>query len=127
MRWLKRNLLMILGFTALVLALIGVVLPLLPTTPFALLAAFLFSKSSVRMHNWLISLPKIGPSISNWNEYGVVDPKSKIIALALIFTSAAYIYLISGMAFPVRIIAVCILAGISVFLLTRPGAPQKEE
>ncbi len=59
------------------LGLIGVVLPILPTVPFMLLAAFFFSKSSERLHYWLISHPKLGPPIVEWQTNGAINPRVK--------------------------------------------------
>jgi len=49
---------LIFGFTALILAIIGIILPLLPTVPFLLLAAFCFARSSEKIHKWLLNHPK---------------------------------------------------------------------
>ncbi|MBE0429995.1 MAG: YbaN family protein [Thermoleophilia bacterium] len=127
MRLLRRYLFLALGFAALGLALAGVALPLLPTTPFALLAAFFFARSSPRRYEWLVSMPKIGPAIKNWDQHRVIDPKSKIIAIALIFASAAYIVFISGRTLPVKAGVVAVLTAVSVFLITRPGSPKAAE
>jgi uncharacterized membrane protein YbaN (DUF454 family) len=64
------------------LAFLGLFLPLLPTTPFLLLAAFCFSKGSARMHAWLLHHPTMGPIIKDWNENRVIRPRTKWISAA---------------------------------------------
>jgi len=62
---------------------IGVVLPLLPTTPFVLLAAACFAKSSPRMHQWLLKSELFGPMLTNWEARRCVSCKVKVLALAM--------------------------------------------
>ena len=79
-----------LGMTSLILGVVGIFVPLLPTTPLIILAAFLFSKSSKKMHDWLLTRPYIGPAIIEWRNYRVIRPKGKLmgsVAIVLIFTS----------------------------------------
>ena len=71
---------LIFGFTALILAIIGIILPLLPTVPFLLLAAFCFAHSSEKIHKWLLNHPKYGPPIHNWQNSGSISVKSKKLA-----------------------------------------------
>ena len=61
-----------LGLFSVLLAGVGIALPLLPTVPFLLLAAFFFARSSERLHNWLLSHATFGPMISDWNEHGAI-------------------------------------------------------
>ncbi|WP_350339229.1 YbaN family protein [Zhongshania aquatica] len=70
-----------LGFMFIALGLIGAVLPLLPTTPFILLAAGCFSKSSARWHRWLLSNRFFGPCIERWESQRCVNCKTKIVSL----------------------------------------------
>lgn len=72
----------LLGFGFVALALVGIYLPLLPTTPFLLLAAACFARSSERCHQWLLSNPTFGPVIRNWEHRRCISRRSKIIALA---------------------------------------------
>ncbi|PPA31911.1 DUF454 domain-containing protein [Aeromonas jandaei] len=66
---MQRWCLMILGWLAFVSGIVGIVLPLLPTTPFMLLAAALFARSSPRFHYWLLSHRWFGPPIADWQQY----------------------------------------------------------
>lgn len=69
-----------LGWISVTLGFLGIFLPLLPTTPFLLLAAFSFSKGSEPLHNWLITHPKLGPPIAHWNEHRAISRTVKIYA-----------------------------------------------
>lgn len=75
-----------LGFLFIGLGFIGIFLPLLPTTPFILLAAGCFAKSSERWYNWLLSNRTFGPMIKNWEEHQCISCNSRRIAvLSVIF------------------------------------------
>ncbi len=77
------------GLICVALGAIGVILPLLPTTPFILLAAACFAKSSDRFHQWLLNNSVFGPVIINWRETRSIPKKSKYIAFASIVVSGA--------------------------------------
>lgn len=70
-----------LGFLFLALALVGVFLPLLPTTPFVLLAALCFARSSEKWHAWLLGNPSFGPMIRRWEDQRCISRRVKAIAL----------------------------------------------
>lgn len=65
------------GGVALLLGLAGIFLPVLPTTPFILLAATCFAKSSPRFHAWLLARPVAGPIIREWQQYRAMPRKAK--------------------------------------------------
>jgi uncharacterized membrane protein YbaN (DUF454 family) len=74
------------GFLFIGLGIIGIFLPLLPTTPFILLAAGCFAKSSPRWHRWLLTNRTFGPMIKNWEEHQCISCNSRRIAvLSVIF------------------------------------------
>ncbi|MUK24930.1 YbaN family protein [Aliivibrio fischeri] len=75
------------GLTSLILGLIGVILPLLPTTPFLLLASACFMKASPRVNHWLITHPFLGPPIVEWQEKKTIKKSIKKKTFFLIILS----------------------------------------
>jgi len=76
------NIFRALGFLFLAVAALGVVLPLLPATPFVLLAAACFARSSEKWHRWMLANETFGPMISNWEQNRCVTCRVKLIAIA---------------------------------------------
>lgn len=95
---LKRGLFLLLGLTALALGLLGIVLPLLPTVPFILLAAFCFARSSERLHHWLMTHPWFADALTQWQEQRAMRKGLKRKAM-----------IVSALSFSVSIIVVPIL------------------
>lgn len=119
----KRIVLILVGLTALALGALGVFLPLLPTTPFVLVAAIAFANSSERLHQWLLDHDIFGPLITNWRRYGAISRPTKILSLL----SMVAIVMISWlMAMPTYVIVVqaLVLSCSATFILTRPLPPQ---
>jgi len=112
---------LILGLTSLALGGIGVVLPILPTVPFMLLAAFFFSKSSERLHHWLLTHPRFGPSIEDWQRNGAINRRVKGYATVSIL-AAFGISLVLGLKLLLLILQATILTGVLVFIWSRPEA-----
>lgn len=114
-----RFLWVICGFVALGLGLIGIALPLLPTVPFLLLAAFFFARSSERLHNWLITHPRLGPPIEDWNTHGAIRRPAKILASASIL-AAFMISVVAGVRPMILLIQAVTLCAVALFIWTRP-------
>lgn len=87
---LKKPLYMAAGFLALLLGAIGVVLPLLPTTPFVILAAFFFSKGSHKIHHWLLAQKTFGPMIQAWEQDRIIPLKAKLISTSMMLVMVSY-------------------------------------
>ena len=111
------------GLTAFAIGAVGVVLPLLPTTPFLLVAAFAFARSSTRLNRWLREHPLFGSLISNWHRDGSIDRKMKRNAIIVIVVTPVITWLVGA---PLWIIAcqVVVLGTVAVFILTRPLPPE---
>jgi uncharacterized membrane protein YbaN (DUF454 family) len=85
----------VIGTVALAFGLLGIVLPILPTTPFLLLAAACYARASGRLHAWLLGQPALGPIIVRWRETRSMTPAVKLRAIAVVFvTFAASILLV---------------------------------
>lgn len=80
----KRTLYKVAGFILVGLAVLGIFLPLLPTTPLLLLAAACFSRSSERWHHWLLNHRTFGPIIRNWQERRCMPRRAKGVAILMI-------------------------------------------
>lgn len=109
-----------LGFLA--LGLVGVALPVLPTTPFLLVAAACFARSSPRLHGWIVNHPVLGPPVRNWQENGAISAGAKRLATGTML-AVFLISLWAGLP-PLALWAQAVLMGVgATFVLTRPSGP----
>lgn len=83
-------LLTILGLISLGLGILGAFLPVLPTTPLLLLAAFLFLRSNQRLYDWLMNHPKMGPYITNFIKHKAIPLRVKVIAVSTLWLTLLY-------------------------------------
>ena len=109
----------LLAYLCVGVALIGVVLPGLPTVPFLLLAAWAAARGSRRLHDWLYRHPRFGAALIDWEEQGAVSSRSKVVAVTLLAVS----WLVMLWRFDpwVPVVAAFFFAGVATFLLTRPA------
>lgn len=120
---MKRSLWLLLGLASTGCGIAGIVLPLVPTTPFLLLAAFAFARSSPRLHYWLINHRQFGRAIRDWQQHGCISRRVKVAALATMVLMLGLTW-ISGA--PVWILATqaVVLAVVAAFLVSRPESPR---
>ncbi len=109
-----------LGLLSLGLGIIGIAVPLLPTVPFVLLAAFCFARSSEHLHNWLLTHPRFGPVIEDWNQNGAISPRIKRIS-TLSILAVFGISLVMGLRPVILIVQAITLGCVTVFIWTRPN------
>lgn len=120
----KRLALLVLGWFSLITGIIGIFLPLLPTTPFVLLSAWCFSKSSERFHTWLTQHKYFGPIVSDWQSDKGIPRKAR---------NRAILFMWAGMLLSMFIVArfwatvgLCVIGvAVSIHLLRMPL--RKEE
>lgn len=111
------------GYVALGLAAAGVVLPVLPTTPFLLVAAWAFAKGSPRLEAWLYRHPLFGPFLTDWRDRGAIPRRAKAAALAGMGGSWGLLA-VSSQRLVVPVIAGAVMAAVAVYIVTRP-TPEK--
>lgn len=117
---MKRVLLQGLGLVAVGLGIAGAFLPLLPTTPFLLLAAWCFAKANPAWEARLLAHPKAGPLIRQWREHGAIPVGAKRLAVALLIVSAVGGWFSLGGAW--RYLPAGISVVVGSWILTRPSA-----
>jgi uncharacterized membrane protein YbaN (DUF454 family) len=114
---MKRYLLIFLGLTATCLGVLGIFLPILPTTPFLLLASFLFYHSSDYLRNWLINNRVLGRYIKNYIVYKAIPLRSKIMAISFLWATI----LLSAFVFIdklwLQILLIFIAVGVTIHIL----------
>lgn len=84
----------LLAMTALLLGVVGVFLPVLPTVPFILVAAWAASRGWPQLEAWLLAHPRFGPPISQWREHGAVSRQAKRLACTMMAASAAVLWFV---------------------------------
>jgi uncharacterized membrane protein YbaN (DUF454 family) len=80
----------ILGLLSLVLGVVGIFLPLLPTTPLLLLSAWCFIRSSTKLYDWLLSHPYLGKYIRNFREHRAIPLRVKILSVTMVWLTIGY-------------------------------------
>ena len=112
------------GWTAVGLAVIGAVLPLLPTTPFLLVAAWAFGRSSVRLRRWLYESRWFGPLLQSWEKHGAIPVWAKALAVGAM--ALALVGLIQRGVVPIWALVLIgvSLAAVSVWIVSRPSGPR---
>jgi len=111
-----RGFFLVLGTLALALGILGIFLPLLPTTPLLLVAAACYGRASRRVYDWLLSRSWAGPVIRQWREGRTIPRRAKVIALALVVASfSATFLLVPNCAYGYALLG-AIAIGLLIFL-----------
>lgn len=116
-----RGLFLALGFFFVALGFVGAFLPVLPTTPFLILAAACFARSSRRLELWLLDHPRFGPTLREWRTRGAIPRKAKMMSLAGTSLGFLLFWLGSNPGLLLMIsVAALMLVGV-VYVFTRPS------
>ena len=116
-----RGVFLVLGLLFVVLGLIGAFLPVLPTTPFLIVAVACFTRSSTRLESWLLDHPRFGPPLRDWRQRGAISRNAKMMSLAGT-TAGFFLFMLGSNPGPLLMTAVALLmlAGLA-FVFTRPS------
>jgi uncharacterized membrane protein YbaN (DUF454 family) len=110
------------GLAATACGIAGIVLPLVPTTPFLLVAAYAFARSSSTLHQWLVTHPRFGPLIADWRAHGAIGRRTKALAVTVMAVMLLGSWM-AGLGMPLLLLQAGVLAVAALFILTRPDAP----
>lgn len=113
------------GWLSLGLGMLGLLLPLLPTTPFVLLAAWCFAKGSPRWHKWLLNNPYAGPQLRLWQEQRGIAPKVKQRAILVFVLGFGISLLLLPLQWPVHLWLLLLGCLLLVFLIRLPLASME--
>ena len=113
---------LVIGLLALVLAVLGIFLPLLPTTPLVLLAAFAFARSSDRLHQWLLEHDIFGSLIADWRRHGAISRSAKVASVVAMVIVLGISLAIAAPTV-VIIVQLVVLGAAAFFVLSRPLPP----
>ena len=117
---IKKGVFFLFGAIFLILGVIGVIIPILPTTPFLLLSAACFYKSSKRMHNWMFNNRWFGDYIRNYSEGKGISLKAKLFTLSLLWILILYSILMVIDNLFIQIILLIIAIGVTIHLIKLP-------
>jgi uncharacterized membrane protein YbaN (DUF454 family) len=112
------------GSVSLALGAVGVILPLLPTTPFVLLAAFAFARSAPRLRAWLTGNRVFGPIIIDWEAHGVIAPRYKMMACTVMI-AVLLAAVLGGLAWWLIAIQAICMGGAAAYVLSRPSGARR--
>jgi uncharacterized membrane protein YbaN (DUF454 family) len=116
---LKKKIILLCGYLFLILGFIGIAVPLMPTTPFLLLAAYCFLKSSNKLYLWLINHRVFGKQLQMYMEYKAISIKTKILSIVFLWISITVSLLFFMKWWLIRLIVILIASSVSFYLITR--------
>lgn len=119
---------MLAGLLSLLAGIVGIFLPLLPTAPFVLLAAFCFSRGSQRLEAWLLNHPRFGPMVHAWRRNHAVPLRAKQLATVMMAASSAGTWFVVHSPWRWAPAVVCTCVALWLWRLpTTPASPPADE
>ena len=106
------------GLISLCLGVVGIFLPVLPTTPFLLLSAALFLKSSRPLYDWLLNHPRLGPYIRNFMEHKAIPLRIKIISVSMVWITLLNCAVFVAEHWALRLFFIALAAAITAHILS---------
>ena len=122
---IPRFALIVLGWICVGIAFIGIFTPGIPTTPLLIVALWAFSKSSKKLHTWLINYKRFGPILKNWEDHKVVSKNAKITMVILQIIAVIFFYW-STKSLLYSLILVVVLIFVAKYVLSLPSSVPKK-
>ena len=116
-----RGIWLVLGLVFTAAGLIGAVLPLLPTTPFLILAAACFARSSPKLEARILNDPRFGPLVREWRARGAIPPRAKLLAIGGMAGGYAVFALTSKPDMPLALLVAALMGLVAIWILSRPS------
>ena len=120
-----RTTFILLGHTSIAVGFVGIFVPLLPTTPFVLLAAVCYSRGSDRFNTWLHEHQRFGPMIHSWREHRAISPRAKVAAVITVIVSITFSVI--RLDLPWNAVALFVGAAVLTFILSRPSTGTRSD
>jgi hypothetical protein len=117
----KKGLFIVAGTVSLGLGFVGILLPVLPTTPFLLLSAACYYKGSERLHRWMLDNRLFGDYLRNYKEGKGIQPRTKIFTLILLWSVISFYALFMLNNVIIQIILFAIAIGVSIHIIALPN------
>lgn len=111
----------VLGWICLALGVVTLFLPLLPTTVFLLVALWALSQSSAPGYRWLREHPRLGPTMREWDDHGVIPPRAKVFAITGLVSSEGVIGFFADDNWLVALIVGLVTVPVGIYIVTRPS------
>ncbi len=115
------------GILCVGLAGLGVILPLLPTTPLLIVAAACFARTDPRFHRWLLTNRVFGPLIRDWQQHRCIPLRAKILTVIMVGLVGGSSVVFFIPLLPIQILVACILIGLLLWILSHPSVPPRAE
>ena len=117
MNKIYRSLLLVIGTLSVALGILGIFLPILPTTPFLLLAAYCYARSSERFYQWLLNNRWFGEYIRNYREGRGMPLREKIVTIAVLWLTIGFAVVFAVSAWWGRLVLVGIATGVTIYII----------
>lgn len=123
----KKTLYVVAGTVSLAFGIVGIALPVLPTTPFLLLSAACYYKGSQRLHRWLLGNRLFGGYIRNYREGRGIPARAKIFTLAFLWTTISFSVLFAVNDLIVQVLLLAIAVGVSIHVIRLPNLKRTRD
>ena len=101
--------------------------PLLPTTPFVILAAFFFERGSPKFHSYLVENKYLGPFLKDWQQHKRIRRKYKVLAISMILIGVSFPLSRPSMPLELKAVVVFVITGVIAFIATRNEEPKNSD